>query len=76
MRPGSGAAGRQESPQRRIFVVDETRYLKDGSICPTSPRMPWAIYEDGVPLVFLGRFSHREAALIEAARLSDEPSPR
>lgn len=76
MKPTSNAAGKKQSPKRKIFVVDRTRYLPDGSICPTSPSKPWAVFEDTQPVTLLGQYVGRDEAFSQALVFETTPAPQ
>lgn len=76
MKPTSNAAGKKQSPKRKVFVVDLRRYLPNGSICPTSPPEPWAVFEDTQPAKFLGQYAVMEEAFSQALVFESTPAPQ
>ncbi len=70
-------ADQRPSVQRKYIVVDQTRYIPDRSVCPSSPAKPWSVYEDLSPLVEppLATFANATDAFEHAATLSMQLSP-
>ncbi len=73
----SRAAGNAPTTNKKYIVVDRTRYRPDGTVCPSSPPNPWAVYEDTSPLIEppLAEFPSKSAALAHAVQLGDAPDP-
>lgn len=73
----SRAAGNAPTTNKKYVVVDRTRYRPDGTVCPSSPPAPWAVYEDTNPLIEppLAEFSSKSAALEHAGQLGNTPDP-
>lgn len=71
------AAGEPPATNKKYVVVDRTRYLPAGSICPSSPDNPWAVYEDTNPLIEppLAEFASSSLAFAHATTLANTPEP-
>jgi hypothetical protein len=73
----SRSTGVPPERNKKYVVVDRRRYLPDGSISPSSPSNPWAVYEDTMPLIEppLAEFESMAEALAHATMLGATSEP-